>query len=195
MTSLPNPLLCVVLNAALLIAVGVAAADPIQVGETSAVRIDRRLELQAHRALQVLRTRPGVALAPFTTDGCSGGMSRAWSFVADTFPDFAEAHRARPPWEACCITHDRAYHAAGPDPHPNRSFDRRLLADGALHSCVSAMADERSDRLGILYGITSEQVRAAYSAIAEAMFLSVRLGGGPCSGLPWRWGFGWPHCD
>ena len=30
---------------------------------------------------------------------------------------------------------------------------------------------------------------------AELMFYAVRIGGGPCSGLAWRWGHGWPPCD
>jgi len=188
-TPLRNPPLGVVL-----IAVVVAMIDPSQAGEPPATQLERWLELPAHRALRVVRTSSGVILAPFITDGCSGGMSRVWSYVADTFPDFAEAHRSRPPWEACCVTHDRAYHAAGPDPNPEQSYEGRLLADQALRACVLATAGERSDRLGTQYGLTTEQIRAAYSAIAEAMYLSVRLGGGPCSGLPWRWGYGYPHC-
>ena len=33
-----------------------------------------------------------------------------------------------------------------------------------------------------------------YAAIAELMYRAVRIGGIPCSGLPWRWGYGWPEC-
>jgi len=31
--------------------------------------------------------------------------------------------------------------------------------------------------------------------IAEIMYRAVRLGGAPCTTLPWRWGFGWPKCE
>ena len=34
-----------------------------------------------------------------------------------------------------------------------------------------------------------------HEAVASLMYRAVRLGGIPCSGLPWRWGYGWPECD
>jgi hypothetical protein len=40
---------------------------------------------------------------PFKSDGCSGGMSKAWLTV------FGEL----PPWEGACIEHDRAYWNGG----------------------------------------------------------------------------------
>lgn len=40
---------------------------------------------------------------PFTTDGCSGGMSATWRRV----------FRRPPPWEGCCTRHDVAYWAGG----------------------------------------------------------------------------------
>lgn len=42
-------------------------------------------------------------LKPFTTDGCSGGMSFLWKKVLGRVP----------PWEEECIEHDRAYHRGG----------------------------------------------------------------------------------
>ena len=44
------------------------------------------------------------------------------------------------------------------------------------------------------YETDEKAVIETYDAIAAAMFHSVRLGGGPCSGLPWRWGYGYPQC-
>ncbi|QNM94931.1 hypothetical protein [Chitinimonas koreensis] len=41
--------------------------------------------------------------APFTTDGCSGGMSWIWRRVL----------RRRPPWEHACVSHDLAYWRGG----------------------------------------------------------------------------------
>lgn len=191
---LRDVLLNILLTALLPVAVGAGPLGQGRDESPNATQLERQIELRAHRALEMVRNRPGVTLASFTTDGCSGGMSRVWSLVADIFPDIAKSHRARPPWEACCVTHDHAYHAAGPDSDPERSFESRLQADEALRKCVFATADDHSDGFGTQYGMTSERMRATYSAIAEAMYLSVRLGGGPCTGLPWRWGYGYPHC-
>ena len=32
-------------------------------------------------------------------------------------------------------------------------------------------------------------------AIADLMYRAVRIGGVPCTGLPWPWDYGWPECD
>ncbi|MFV0361161.1 hypothetical protein [Tropicimonas sp.] len=171
-----------------LIAAGSATADGL--GD----RMGRALELPAHRRLADLRGAPGASVAPFTTDGCSGGMSDLWALAAERFPAFAAAHQGVPPWQECCVTHDRTYHTGGPDPSPEASYAARLSADEALYECVRATASGRDALPGAEYGLTPAQVRLAYGAIAGAMYRAVRLGGGPCSGLPWRWGYGWPQC-
>ena len=43
-------------------------------------------------------------------------------------------------------------------------------------------------------GWSVARVDWAYETISEAMYQAVRAGGAPCSGLPWRWGYGWPQC-
>jgi len=58
---------------------------------------------------------------PFTTDGCSGGMSWFWR----TFL------RHPPPWEGACIEHDRAYWAGG-------CSLQRFKADAELGTAVHA---------------------------------------------------------
>lgn len=175
------------LLAALLFAGDVAVADPDQPGG-----LGRAVEMPAHRAL--MAERQGRRLTAFETDGCSGGLSAGWRLVADAFPDFAEAYAAHPPWEACCVTHDRAYHAAGGATSAEESWQARLDADAALRSCVAGTAEGQVAAMTQLHDVTPEQVRAGYRAIAAAMYHAVRLGGGPCSGLPWRWGFGYPDC-
>lgn len=154
--------------------------------------LGRAVELPAHRAL--MTARDGAALAPFESDGCSGGLSAGWTLLADTFPEFATAHQTEPPWEACCVTHDRAYHDAGGAGTAGESWQARLDADRALEQCVAGTAGARSSELAALYGMTEAQVRGAYQTVARAMYLAVRFGGGPCTGLPWRWGFGYPGC-
>ncbi|MDV7143704.1 hypothetical protein R3X27_13540 [Tropicimonas sp. TH_r6] len=162
--------------------------------ESWETQLSRAVELPSHRWLEDLRLAPGTELNAFTTDGCSGGMSSLWSFMAERYPDFDEALGGHPPWEACCVTHDRAYHDAGADPTAEASFDARLEADGVLQSCVEATSSPQDEILRTEYDLSEEQVRLAYSAIAVAMYQAVRLGGGPCTGLPWRWGYGYPQC-
>lgn len=157
--------------------------------------VARNFELPAHRRLQRLRQAPQTKLAPFTTDGCSGGLSEIWGMVADQFPSFADAYEALPPWEGCCVTHDRAYHTAGPDPDAEASFEARLQADLALQTCVVDTADARMEDMIVQYDATPEQIKSAYATIGAAMFGAVRLGGVPCSTLPWRWGYGYPDCS
>jgi len=160
--------------------------------QDTASQLQLALEMPGHRALMSeISTAP---LAPFETDGCSGGLSVSWRVVADLFPDFEETHNDIPPWEYCCVTHDRAYHNAGGATDARTSFDARLLADQTLQQCVVDQGRIRRDDLGETYDVTPELIDRAYRAIADAMFTAVRFGGGPCSGLPWRWGFGFPGC-
>ena len=157
-------------------------------------KLSHRLEIPGHRRLAEVRQAPDTLLAPFATDGCSGGLSSLWTFIAERYPAFAEAHEGVPPWEPCCVAHDRAYPAGGSDPDPEASYSARIVADEALQRCVTATASDRDDVLQQLYGMTEAQVRLVYHAIGTAMFRAVRLGGGPCTGLPWRWGYGYPQC-
>ncbi len=153
----------------------------------------RGVELPAHRAL--VAQSAGQSLSPFESDGCSGGMSASWRLVADTFPSFAAVYEAHPPWESCCVTHDRAYHDAGGAVTPDASFDARLAADRALRQCVKDFGATHAQDYAARYDMTPEQVISAMSITAEAMYMAVRFGGGPCTGLPWRWGFGYPECS
>jgi hypothetical protein len=157
-------------------------------------QVSQGLELSLHRRLAEVRRTPGVEMTPFVTDGCSGGMSSLWVFTAERFPAFAEVHDDVPPWEACCIAHDRAYHNGGTDADPAASYAARIAADEELRQCVVAKSFERSDVLQQVYGLEAADIRQLYEAVAAAMYHAVRLGGQPCSGLPWRWGYGYPGC-
>jgi len=167
--------------------------EPVRAGEDSV--FGQALELPAHRALIAMRDRPGTELSRFITDGCSGGLSEVWRLVADQFPGFAQSYESAPPWESCCVTHDRDYHNGVNADDAQASFAARLKADRALEDCVAEMGVTRRDELAVVYGITPDQVETAYATIGGAMFWAVRLGGGPCTGLPWRWGFGYPGCS
>lgn len=62
-----------------------------------------------------------IPTKPFTTDGCSGGMSLIWPRL------FGHP----PPWEGACVEHDRAYWQGG-----NRF--QRVRADITLMCAVAA---------------------------------------------------------
>ncbi|MDE1461883.1 hypothetical protein [Spartinivicinus poritis] len=109
----------------------------------------------SYQRLLEITSNPDVTIAPFTTDGCSGGMSTLWSLFDQS-----------PVWEYCCILHDKVYWQGG-------TAQQRLKADNNLQQCV---------------------IQAGYPRLADLMYHAVRAGGGPCTGLPWRWGYGWPHC-
>jgi len=132
----------------------------------------------------------------FSTDGCSGGLSVGWTYLSDKFPDFAAKHGERPPWETCCIAHDRRYHAGGAEAlSPRESFDQRKEADRQLKFCVVETGVRRAPSLQDTYGLSKTQIKALYEAIAELMYRAVRFGGVPCTDQPWRWGYGWPKCS
>ena len=155
----------------------------------------RALEMPFHQSLMATQARTDGALSPFETDGCSGGLSEVWRLVAVRFPDFAAAHQSAPPWETCCVVHDRAYHDASASRDADTSYAERLAADRDLQACVVETGESRRDEIATLYQVTPDRVSAAYAAIAGAMFFAVRVGGWPCSGLPWRWGFGYAGCS
>lgn len=76
---------------------------------------------------------------PFLSDGCSGFMSFLWEGLTGS----------PPPWEGCCLEHDRAYWKGG-------KLSLRREADSLLMQCVAANG---------------------HPWWAWLMFLGVRLGG------------------
>lgn len=59
---------------------------------------------------------------PFTTDGCSGGMTACWKLV----------FRKAPPWNDACVAHDKVYWQGGCK-KMRRIADRRLMAAVTLN--------------------------------------------------------------
>ncbi|OSP56466.1 hypothetical protein [Pseudoruegeria sp. SK021] len=153
------------------------------------------MEVWLHEPLMTQVNAPEPQLAPFETDGCSGGMTDAWTTLAGISPAFAGQNGARPPWEPCCVAHDHAYHNAGGTTTADASAAARLSADQTLRTCVEGWAERDTSPAIETYGLTPAQLAQNYSALALAMYQAVRLGGAPCSGLPWRWGYGYPQCS
>lgn len=136
--------------------------------------LERIAERWAHERLLAGDTE---TLIPFVTDGCSGGLSKNWRGYAKRFESFSNKFGASPPWESCCVIHDKLYHNAAGAQTASDSFTARLIADQQLRTCVADFEAGGSPTM------------------ANMMYVSVRLGGGPCSGLPWRWGFGYAPCQ
>ena len=156
---------------------------------------ERNLEMREHETLVSVIAGASSGLNDFTTDGCSGGLSDNWEILAGRFPEFATQHGEIPPWQECCISHDRQYHAGGGGLiSAEESFEQRKMADLALKSCVVETGVQRSSALSEQYGLTEDEIRDIYQIISGVMYRAVRLGGAPCTGLPWRWGYGWPRC-
>jgi hypothetical protein len=173
-----------------------ALAQTADVKRSPSEALQYEIEVRQHERLIRTRTADGAELAPFVSDGCSGGLSSGWSFFSATFPTLTEKHGTHPPWESCCVAHDRLYHAGGAaDANAGQGYSARLVADKELRLCVIEIGRVRQPELMAEYGLGGQQVSRLYNAVAEVMYRAVRLGGAPCSGLPWRWGFGWPACD
>ena len=158
--------------------------------------VERELEVSRHGQLLERIANTPEGLSGFSTDGCSGGLSLAWERFSEQFPEFEESHGGLPPWQACCVTHDRAYHAGGRGVHSaTESFELRRDADLALRACVLQVGADRSEDLRALYSLTPDQVATLYESVGDLMYRAVRLGGIPCTTESWRWGYGWPECD
>ncbi len=154
-----------------------------------------QFEVGRHQQLSTIKNSPESVLADFTTDGCSGGMSAGWSYLVKETERLRTVHGSVPPWESCCVEHDRAYHTAGSRlTTAIESFYERKNADIRLRACVLETGEKRASELHAAYQMSTQETQLLYSAIADMMYRAVRLGGVPCSGLPWRWGYGWPEC-
>ena len=159
--------------------------------------LEEALEMERHSRFLAMRAPlPPTDITPFSTDGCSGGLSVGWEYLATHVTQFYQVHGSKVPWEECCILHDHAYHHGGAMGNsPEQSFAARKHADEQLQRCVLDTGLSRAQHLGEAYNITARQVEDIYLGIARLMYRAVRIGGMPCTGLPWRWGYGWPECD
>ncbi len=165
-----------------LLAISAAAAESL---------VDQTLrEVEEFRLRQLAVAQAEGELAPFSTDGCSGNLSASWELLADQIPKMKAELGEKPPWEDCCVTHDRAYWRG----EVEDGFNLRLIADQELRQCVVDTGTRLSPEWSTRFSIPETRVEQGFSVTAELMYQAVRLGGQPCSLLPWRWGYGWPNC-
>ncbi|MBT8361475.1 MAG: hypothetical protein KJO32_11010 [Deltaproteobacteria bacterium] len=187
---------CIFISAAIMLLGGSCSAEENVAAEPNHNSLERQLEIGRHEKLAAIKKQADSHLADFSTDGCSGGLSAGWEYLADKVPKLQSVHGARPPWESCCIEHDRLYHPAGTmETSAEQSFSLRQQADADLRSCVFDTGALRTPELAAEYDLSPKEVELVYAAIAELMYRAVRLGGVPCTGFSWRWGYGWPSCE
>jgi len=151
--------------------------------------IERQLEEKRLQRLLVEKQK-GYKIGPFKTDGCSGGQSDSWAYFADVFPLFVTHFGKRPPWEACCVAHDRLYWQG----ETEDGFKKRQQADLTLKQCVIAVGEDLAPNLAARYGLNPDDVMRTFNITGELMYRAVRVGGKPCTPFSWRWGYGWLPC-
>ena len=148
----------------------------------------REFEEQRLQQLQTVRSKSEIKA--FSTDGCSGFQSQSWATLAEVLPGFEKQFGDKPPWENCCVNHDKVYWQG----EVVDGYTKRVEADRALRQCIVDTGAEMAPLLSLEHKVSEEKLREAFSLTAEAMYKAVRLGGIPCSLLPWRWGYGWDNC-
>ena len=153
-------------------------------------QIERELEVSRYQTLAQVQADPHNHLAAFTSDGCSGGLSDGWRFLAKTLPAFKHKFGDKPPYESCCVEHDRAYWQGETD----NGFEKRQRADRALQQCIVAFGKAHRDEFAHEFALSPKAIENNFSIVAALMYRAVRVGGRPCTPFAWRWGYGWPLC-
>ncbi len=147
-------------------------------------------EFEELRLKQLQTVRNSSNLIAFSTDGCSGFQSQNWSALAKALPGFEKQFGDKPPWENCCVSHDKAYWQGD----VVDGYTKRKKADQVLRQCIADTGTRLTPQLSTKYKVSKEKLSQSFSVTAELMYRAVRLGGLPCSMLPWRWGYGWDNC-
>ena len=141
---------------------------------------------------QLEQAKRTTSLEPFTSDGCSANVSSNWraaikkvsqhsASFATTYADLATI-----PFESACIEHDQAYHPG------TGGYVGRLTADNQLRAAILTYGMTNSALIQTRTGLGSPaEAVYLYELLAEAIYRGVRLGGAPCTGEPYAWGFGY----
>lgn len=146
---------------------------------------------------QLAHTKEVVSIAPFESDECSGNVSAGWNSVvtelsaisakfAATYEDMQSI-----PFAEACVTHDELYHSG------EGGYVGRLRADNQLRQDILDYGIDNAELIQkrLQLDNTSEAI-FVYELIAEAVYRGVRIGGAPCTGKAYAWGFGYNqgHC-
>jgi len=168
-----------------------AQAARTDISEDTLTKIERELETSRYPLLARIQSGHPEQLAVFTTDGCSGGLSDGWRFLASALPPFKHKFGNKPPYEACCVVHDRAYWRG----ETSQGFDKRLQADTRLRECVVRYGHVHRQAFAREFHLSAETIDQNFRIVAFLMYRAVRAGGMPCTPFAWRWGYGWPPCS
>lgn len=174
--------------AAVLLSVMPLSASQESIPGKPVPEVFRWIENQHMLRLSLLQRQ--TEIVPFTTDGCSGGMSDAWTWLAEILPPFATKFGNQPPWQDCCVEHDKDYWRGD----TQDGFEKRRQSDLQLRRCVSDTGQRMKEELAEEFSLPPDTIAWAFDQAAMHMYGAVRLGGGPCTIFAWRWGYGWPLC-
>jgi hypothetical protein len=149
-------------------------------------------ETEEAKMQNLKKTKQSHELSEFTSDGCSGAVSQNWSLVvgkiSELSPEFADKYKneLNVPFESSCMRHDLAYHR-GLD-----GYQGRLQADNTLRGDIITYGIENASEIQARVGLNSPaKAMFLYEKIADAIYLSVRVGGAPCTGKAYAWGYGY----
>lgn len=149
---------------------------------------------EAKQMEQLALTKERYQLSEFTSDGCSGGISAGWENASKQKEQLPFALDERYfsvdtiPFEAACTEHDRAYHQG------TGGYVGRLQADNELRDAIMRYGITEAEQIAARYNLaTPEQAVYLYEIIAEAVYRGVRLGGAPCTGKQYAWGYGYDN--
>ena len=159
-------------------------------------KLEYKVEIDRHERLAATRKAAGVTLAPFVSDGCSGGQSAGWALASSRFDFLLSVMAATRHRESCARSMTKSATRADRQMPTQRPALKRGVSQTS--NCAHAYAGlARSERKILMteYGLGRDEVTLLYRGIADAMYRAVRLGGAPCTRLPWRWGFGWPTAN
>ena len=133
-----------------------------------------------------------TSLSVFASDGCSGGISTSWNtamanydstigLVSSNYADVTIL-----PFESACITHDKAYHQGVGGYTARLQADRQFRADIIEYGITNAADIQERANLA-----SPEHAVRLYEFIADTVYRGVRLGGAPCTGEAYAWGYGY----
>jgi hypothetical protein len=147
---------------------------------------------------QLENIKQNYQIAKFESDGCSGNVSKSWDLVVHQIMNIstttAEKYKyfKNIPFENLCVKHDETYHKG------NGGYSARLRADNQLREGIIEFGINNVEEIKKVTSLkTDEEIIFLYEIIAETIYRAVRLGGSPCTGMSYAWGFGYNKgvCD
>jgi hypothetical protein len=141
---------------------------------------------------QLNEIKEEMQLNEFETDGCSGNISESWTTAINKLSEFSDeladkySDQKNIPFEYACVEHDKKYHAGEGGYVGRLEADNELRSDIINYGIINWKEVTETTPLG-----TKEEVVFIFEKIAEVVYRGVRIGGAPCTGQPYAWGFGY----